>query len=314
MTPTPLGRKPWLALLMSLVLPGYGQLYNGELNKAIWIFLGFAFSTIPLGALIAIYLPDSWLVLALALCTLASLALWVYGMADAWAGAKHSANFSPQPWQASGMYLAVLVLCSVFVLPLLYTYVRGHWVEPYRIPSSSMAPGILMGDFLIADKRYNCPGCKHAVQRGDIAIFVYPNDRTMNYIKRIVGLPGDKVQIRGRDLFVNGQSLKRSERVVTNAQGLGDDSAPRTGVEITEGIAGREWRVFWASSDKPAEDSEVTVPPGHVLVLGDQRVLSKDSRAFGTVPLQDVVGRARQLWFSYGLGGVRWERLGQVLQ
>lgn len=314
MNPTPLGRKPWRALLMSFVLPGFGQLYNGSMNKAIWIFLGFAFLTIPLGALIAIYLPDNWLVLALALCTLASLALWVYGMVDAWAGAKRSANFSPRPWQVSGMYLAVLVLCSALVLPLLYAFVRGHWVEPYRIPSSSMAPGILMGDFLIADKRYNCPGCKHAVKRGDIAIFVYPNDRTLNYIKRIVGLPGDKVQIKGRELFLNGQSLKRSERVVTNTPGLGAAGGASTGLEITEGIEGREWRVFWESHDKAADDSEVIVPPGHVLVLGDQRVLSKDSRAFGTVPLQDVVGRARQLWFSYGLDGVRWERLGQVLK
>ncbi len=314
MTPTPLGRKPWLALLMSFVLPGYGQLYNGALNKAIWLFLGFAFLTIPLGALIAIYLPNRWLVLALALCTLASFALWVYGMFDAWVGAKRSASYSPQAWQVSGMYLAVSVLCSALVLPLLYTYVRGHWVEPYRIPSSSMAPGILMGDFLIADKRYNCPGCKHAAKRGDIAIFVYPNDRTLNYIKRIVGLPGDKVQIKGRALFVNGQPLTRSERIVTNIHGLGVDGGPGSGIEVTEGIDGREWQVFWANSDKSAQDSELTVPPGHVLVLGDQRALSKDSRVFGTVPLQDVVGRARQLWFSYGLGGVRWERLGQVLQ
>jgi signal peptidase I len=177
-----------------------------------------------------------------------------------------------------------------------------------------MAPGILMGDFLIADKRYNCPGCKHAVKRGDIAIFVYPNDRTLNYIKRIVGLPGDKVRIKGRELFLNGQSLKRSERVETNSQGLGVKGGPDTGVEITEGIEGREWRVFWASNDKVDEEIEMTVPAGHVLVLGDQRALSKDSRTFGTVPLQDVVGRARQLWFSFGTGGVRWERLGQVLQ
>jgi signal peptidase I len=314
MTPSPLGRLPWLALLMSLVLPGYGQLYNGALNKAIWIFLGFAFLTIPMGALIAIYLPDSWLVLALVLCTLASLALWCYGMADAWAGAKRSATYSPQPWQVSGMYLAVLVLCSAFVLPLLYTYVRVHWVEPYRIPSSSMAPGLLRGDFLIADKRYNCPGCKHGVKRGDIAIFVYPNDRTMNYIKRIIGLPGDKVQVKGRELFLNGQSLKRSERVLTNTQGLGVDGGPGTGIEVTEVIEDREWRVFWAGSNVTADEPEMTVPPGHVLVLGDQRALSKDSRTFGTVPLQDVVGRARQLWFSYGSGGVRWKRLGQVLQ
>jgi signal peptidase I len=302
MNPSLLEHRPWLALLMSLVLPGYGQLYNGALNKAIWIFLSFAFSTIPLGALIAIYLPDAWLISALAVCTLASVAVWVYGMVDAWREAKQSVAFARKSWQVSGMYLAALVFSGLFTLPLLYTYVRGHWIEPFRIPSNSMAPGILSGDFLIADKGYNCPGCKHAVKRGDIAIFVYPNDRTQHYIKRIVGLPGDRVQMKGKELIVSGQSLKRSE------------TTSSIGVEVIEAIDGREWRVLWSASGQTPEDSDVIVPPGHVLVLGDARMLSKDSRVFGTVPLQDVVGRARQLWFSSGPEGVRWYRLGKVLQ
>jgi signal peptidase I len=311
-------RKPWLAALMSLVLPGFGQLHNGELNKALWLFLGFAFVTIPYGALLALYLPDSWLVAALVVCTLECLALWVYSVADAWSVAKRLGSTPAHPWQTSGMYLVTLVLCGAFALPMLYNYVRGHWVEPFRIPSSSMAPGIVQGDFLIADKRYNCPGCKHAVKRGDIAIFVYPNDRTLHYIKRIVGLPGDKVHLKGRELFLNGQSLKRAERGVSKESGLGGNSGTNGGtnnvIEITEQVEGREWQVFWAADEKGSGDFEVTVPPGHVLVLGDQRALSKDSRVFGTVPLQDVVGRARQLWFSYGEGKVRWERLGLMLK
>jgi signal peptidase I len=307
-------RKPWLAPLMSLVLPGFGQLYNGDINKALWLFLSFAFVSIPLGALVALYLPDAWLVPSLAICTLACLALWIYGMVDAWRFAKRSSALAAKPWQVSGMYLVTLVMCGAFALPMLYTYVRAHWVEPYRIPSSSMAPGILKGDFLIADKRYNCPGCKHSVKRGDVAIFVYPNDRTLHYIKRIVGLPGDKMQLKGRELFLNGQSLKRSEKKVANEKGPDLDKGLSTGFEVQEQVEGREWRVFWANSDKMADDFELIVPPGQVLVLGDQRALSTDSRVFGTVPLQDVVGRARQLWFSYSDAGVRWERLGMVLQ
>ena len=112
-------RRPWLALLMSLVLPGYGQLYNGTLNKAIWIFLGFAFLTIPLGALVAIYLPDSLLILALSLCTLASIGLWAYGMLDAWREAGRLNDFIPKPWQVSGAYLAALVMCSIALTELL---------------------------------------------------------------------------------------------------------------------------------------------------------------------------------------------------
>jgi signal peptidase I len=314
MTQTTLTRKPWLAALMSLVLPGFGQLYNGNINKALWLFMGFAFVSIPLWSLLALYLPDSFLVSALVACTLTCIGLWLYGVKDAWKVATRMSGVATQPWQVSGLYLATLVLCGAFALPMIYSYVRAHWVEPYRIPTSSMYPGILQGDFLMADKRYNCPGCKHAVKRGDVAIFVYPNDRTLHYIKRIVGLPGDKVQLKGQELFLNGQSLKRSERIVEGGKSLGADDRLRTGVEITEHIEGREWRVFWAKGDKLTSDFELIVPPGHVMVLGDQRTLSADSRVFGTVPLQDVVGRARQLWFSYGEGGVRWERLGLVLK
>jgi signal peptidase I len=120
-----------------------------------------------------------------------------------------------------------------------------------------MQPTLLPGDILFADKRYNRPGFKQAVQRGDIAIFVYPNDRTTYYIKRIVGLPGDVVDVDG---------------------------------------------------------GQLTVPAGEVYVMGDNRTASKDSRNFGTVPLQDVVGKARQLWFSSDKGTIRWERLGKVVE
>jgi signal peptidase I len=294
-------RKPWLALLMSLVLPGYGQLYNGQPNKAVWLFFSFAFCVIPLGAIAALYLPESLLVPTLVLATLCSVGLWLYSMRDAWVVASQLGTYSVRVWQSSGMYLSALVLCGVFALPLIYSYVRGHWVEPFRIPSSSMEPSVLKGDFIMADKSYNCPGCKHAVRRGDIAIFTYPNNRNFHYIKRIVGLPGDKVQLRGREVFLNGQSLKVSEQVQPQA------------LQVLEGIEGRNWTVRWGEGEKALPDTEILVPPGQVLVLGDNRNETQDSRAFGTVPLQDVVGRARQVWLSLA-DGVRWYRLGHVLQ
>jgi signal peptidase I len=74
-----------------------------------------------------------------------------------------------------------------------------------------MEPTLLHGDFIFADKRYNCPNCKDAVQRGDIAIFTYPNNRTAYYIKRVIGLPGERVQIKGHDVFIDGRSLYGGE-------------------------------------------------------------------------------------------------------
>lgn len=295
-------RKPALAALMSLVLPGFGQLYNGEVNKAIWLFLMFAGVSQPALALAALYLPGAAMVAALLAGLLLTLALWLYGIADAWRTARNLPHYVARPWQLSGTYMLVLVLCDLIVLPLTVNTIRTRQVESFRVPSSSMEPGVLRGDFFFADKRYNCPACRHGVRRGDIALFVYPNDRTQIYIKRIIGLPGDRVQIQGERLTVNGVALTRQTR-------RGDGA-----VVTTEAWGERQWQARWSGTPAAQADVEITVPPGQVLVLGDNRNISADSRSFGTVPLQEVVGKARQVWFSSGDDGVRWSRLGQVLE
>jgi len=249
-------RQPWRAALMSLVLPGLGQLYNGEVNRAIWFFLVFALLSVPGLVMVALWLPTWATVPALALSLLASLGVWGLSVVQAWRRAGALADWRLRAWQFSGLYLLVLLVCDGVVLPQLILQVRATQVEAFRIPSDSMAPTLRRGDFLFADKRYNRPGAQ-AVQRGDIAIFVYPNDRTQYYVKRIVGLPGDRVEAGAQTL---------------------------------------------------------TVPPGQVFVLGDNATSSKDSRQFGTVPLPDVVGRVRQIWLSWGDGGVRWSRLGLTPQ
>lgn len=295
-------RKPVFALMMSLVLPGFGQLYNGEPNKAIWLFLGFALLSIPGVALVALYLPNGWMMPALIFSILLTLAIWLYGMIDAWRHARRQQDYVVQAWQTSGVYTLVFILCNVLAMPLLMGYVRAHQVESFRIPSTSMVPSVLQGDFIFADKRYNCPGCKQRVRRGDIAIFTYPDNRTLYYIKRIIGLPGDHVQVRGNEVWVNGQSLT-----------VRTTDTP-SGVQVTERDGSRQWQVIWAPVKQRPSETDMTVPAGQVFMLGDNRNATKDSRYFGTVPLQDVVGKARQVWFSSNASGVRWGRLGEVIK
>ncbi len=293
-------RKPWLALTMSLVLPGFGQLYNGEANKGVWLFLAFALFSIPGISFIALYLTGSWMMPALIMSLVITLSIWLYGMLDAWRGAGRNNDYRPFAWQFSGIY-ALIFLCCTLAQLFLIDYVRNHQVQSFYIPSTSMEPNILKGDVLFADMRYNCPGCKEAVKRGDIAIFVYPNNRTQNYIKRVVALPGDRVRIQGHRLWINDQPLTLQEQ---------QDEA---GLLVTEVIDGRQWQVRWTDPPQRTAEQELTVPPGRVWVLGDNRSGSRDSRQFGTVPLSDVVGRARQIWFSKQPGaGVRWERWGRI--
>jgi signal peptidase I len=311
-------RRPLVAALASLVLPGFGQFYNGDLNRAIWLFLIFALLCIPGMALVALYLPSAWMLPTLLLGLLAALGVWGYAVWDAWHSARRQPVIVARPWQMSGVYALVFVLCNLLALPLLTLYVRQHQVEPFSIPSASMEPSVLKGDKIWADKRYNCPGCRQGVHRGDIAIFAYPNDRSVHYIKRVIGLPGDHIQLKERQLWVNGETLLRS-------------TAPGPTGTMTEGIAGREWQVQWAeppaaakpatptpplnrAQTVPAQELQLTVPDGQVFVIGDNRLQSTDSRNFGTVPMQDILGRARQVWYSSNEQGVRWARLGLVLK
>lgn len=260
MTPDPFASSSrpaprWLPALMSLALPGLGQLRNGEIDRAIRCFLGFALLSVPGPVLVALWLPPAWTVPAVALGLLGALGLWVWSVVQAWRAAPRSVP----PWRGWAGYVLLLLLADAVALPLLIQAVRTDQVASFRIPSASMAPALQPGDILFADMRYNRPGPgTRAVQRGDIVIFVYPNDRTLYYVKRVVALPGESV-------------------------------------ERLDGAA-------------------VTVPPGHVWLVGDNRAASKDSRDFGAVPLTDVVGRVRQIWWSSGDGRVRWERLGLVPQ
>ncbi len=294
-------RASIIALLMSFILPGFGQLYNGDLNRAAWLFLCFAFLSIPGIALIALYLPSGWMMSTLVASLVLTLLIWLYGMTDAWRGARRRLDHLPQAWQVSGIYMLILILCNGLALPLSIGFVRSHQVESFYIPSFSMEPSVLKGDFIFADKRYSCPGCKQAVKRGDIAVFAYPNDRTVSYIKRVIGLPGDRVQVKGNEVWVNGKSLKVQQAVAPN------------GLQVTESAGDGQWQVVWAAADKHPPEADMTVPAGQVFVLGDNRNASTDSRTFGAVPLQDVLGKARQVWFSSDARGVRWGRLGKVL-
>jgi signal peptidase I len=294
-------RNPWIAALFSLALPGLGQFYNGDLNKALWLFLGFvSIGTFPGVTIAALYVPAALMLPLLLIDIGLTLGLWGVAIVDAWRGAAQRQVYTRREWQVSGLYVLLFLTGSALIL-MLAADVRQRMVQTFNIPTAAMQPGILRGDWLFADKRYNCPGCKTRVAIGDIGIFVFPNDRTQYYIKRVIGLPGDRVSITSHNVIVNGLSLSRSEAVE------GDF------LVVTEQSGQHSWRVQWKNTGA-SRNFDVTVPPGQIFLLGDNRDLSTDSRQFGSVPLSDLVGNARQIWYSSGEAGIRWDRLGKVLE
>ena len=294
-------RNPLMAAVMSMVLPGFGQLYNGHLNRGILLFISICLCSVPMILWVTLHLPASFTLPMVILNVVTSLGLWLYGIVDAYRSAKHLSEYTLKSWQVPAMYLATFLISVFMILPILTNYVRQRQMESFHIPSGSMEPSVMRGDVLFADKSYNCHACRDSVNRGDIAVFVYPNNRTRYYIKRVVGLPGDRIRLEGQQVFVNGKSL--GGKTVQDGEHL----------LISEQTPTTTYQVKWAA-DNAFTKQELTVPQGEVFVLGDNRSASNDSRKFGTVPIRDVVGQASQVWLSIGEDGLRWDRLGLVLQ
>jgi signal peptidase I len=291
-----------MAAGMSLILPGFGQLYNGMVNRGLLVFMAFTLVTLPLVLWVTFSLPTSMTLALLILTVMINAGIWIYGIVDAWKTAKTNENYILKDWQLPAVYLLIFLSAIFYFVPSMSQYMRTNLVESFSVPSVSMAPSVLQGDILFANKNYNCVGCAQATKRGDIAIFINPNNRTQYYIKRIVGLPGDRIRIEGHQVMVNSVSLSK-----------GDVDETSNVTFITEKAGNIEYQVQYNRRfNKPLE--EFIVPNGEVFVLGDNRNNSKDSRHFGTVPLQDVVGKASQVWMSRSEDGFRWERLGLVLK
>ncbi|MGB4811333.1 MAG: signal peptidase I [Methylophilaceae bacterium] len=205
---------------------------------------------------------------------------------------------------------------SFFPVILVVFFVRSFVVEPFKIPSGSMMPTLLTGDFILVNK-YNYglrdPVFNHTFievshpQRGDVFVFHYPPEPTTNYIKRVVGLPGDKIRYVDKKLTINGQLLDVSEPTDYEyvAPGLNMVTAKKYREQlgsVQHDILINEWTNSYepdAIGAKFADGGEITVPAGHYFAMGDNRDNSSDSRVWGFVPEQNLVGKAFFIWMNF---------------
>lgn len=210
---------------------------------------------------------------------------------------------------------------SFFPLLLLVLVLRSFIFEPFRIPSGSMKPTLLVGDFILVNKfsyGVRLPVIHKKIlnvgepERGDIAVFRWPNDERLDYIKRIVGVPGDHIQYRDKTLTVNGE--------VAAQVLVGDYDDPDRGqykiIEKLETLGDLEHQILIYPSRNFEFEIDFIVPEGTYYAVGDNRDNSKDSRSWGTVPEENLVGKAFLVWmhFNWDNGGVKWNRIGDRIK
>ncbi len=237
------------------------------------------------------------------------------GIPHSYIVARRQAGRQPTAW-----YSRIHMLIVIFIISALTTGegMRTLILEPYESPSGSMRPTLAVGDMFAVWKfaygysyfslPFDLPLFEgriffRAPERGDIAVFRGPRQPEAIYVKRVVGLPGDRIQVKGGILHINGEPAKR-ERIEDFE--LAPNNSTAQYVETLPG--GHAHRILEASGDNGVSDNtpEVTVPDGHYFVMGDNRDSSTDSRVFGTVPAQNLVGRVGVVFWNSRESWVTW--------
>ena len=204
---------------------------------------------------------------------------------------------------------------SFFPILLIVLLLRSFVAEPFRIPSGSLEPTLLIGDFILVNKfkyglRLPVIGTEilkgQSIHRGDIVVFRYPYDKNINFVKRVIGLPGDHINYINKILYINGQ--KMDQKNLPHSSVFLDD--PRKLKE--ENLMGVEHEIFLRPDVSEDDIYEVIIPEGQYFMMGDNRDESNDSRSWGYVPEENILGKAMWVWLSLDIDHykARWNRIG----
>jgi signal peptidase I len=217
-----------------------------------------------------------------------------------------------------GLVENIIVLIQAIGIALI---IRTLLIQPFVIPSGSMKSTLLIGDYLMATKwsygysRYSIPFAPPLFngrilgsdpKQGDVAIFRPPNDMENDYIKRVVGVPGDKIAVKQGRLIINGVETKLVQiGIFIDGEGPYGVKIPQYKQTLPNGVTHDLLKNFERPSSLD-NMAEITVPPAHFFMMGDNRDNSSDSRVFGPVPLENFVAKAQFLFFSVGEGEAAW--------
>ena len=282
-------RQPWAAALFSVLCCGLGHVYCGRIGKGLLLLWLNCFAGMAVLLTLLWNPTPTHLLIAMLAFIAVTFGIWVYGVADA-AG---TARRTPLDYRLKdyNRWYVYIVLISLFI-PLGVSaafVVRDGIAEPFYCPAGSMLPTIQHGDRFLVNRLAYRSG---PIRRGDVIVFVNPNNRAQKFVKRVVGLPGDTIAMENGVLSINGKPVEQSD-ISAQVGPTGSDARV-----CTETLGGKTYRILVddekakSAEAPPREISPMKIPDGQCFVLGDNRDDSTDGRAFGPIPLTDVIGRA----------------------
>jgi signal peptidase I len=255
----------WLAFVLGWLFPGLGHVYAGALLRAVLAIAVLWIVLLPAGTLVRVLLDFSpgAVILGLAL----SLAFTLVVPIDGALTARRRRTEPPRRWNRLLVYAAYAVLVTLLSWPLSAWWMENSPFRTFKIPSGAMADTLLIGDYIIADMRSSK---LFPVQRGEVVVFRQPEEPAVFNVKRVVGLPGETIELRQGLLYVDGQRFE--EPYI-------EDS--------------------YKDRDPKKNFGPIVVSDQHFFMLGDHRNQSADSRFIGQIPSALLEGRVRSIWLSY---------------
>jgi signal peptidase I len=279
-------RKPWLAALLCFFDPLIGFAYAGSIGKGLFFLLLaiLAYPALFILLEIEITLASLSAILWLVLLISAAIIISCYSTAK-----KQPDEYELKLYNKWWVYISLYAFSSFVIAPISQNYSRNHIIQAYNIPAGSMLPTLNIGDHLLVNKRIYK---KKNIERGDIIVFPLPNKPTTDYIKRVVGLPGETVEIIDKEVFINGLKLPKEHTLNLDSHILLREHSERDNY------------------------GPITIPENSLFVMGDNRDNSHDSRFWGFVPVNTVKGKAFSIYWSWNKdkSEVRWKRIGQKIQ